>query len=115
MTRRLAAIALSVVALILLATPARAAQGAGERITAYDVDIRVEPSGDLLITEIIDYDFASNSRHGIFRDIPVRLDYDSRYERVYPLKVISVEGSPGTPDQYSSSWPSNPLRAASIR
>ena len=109
MTRRLAAVALCVVALILLASPGTA-QGVGERITAYDVDIRVETSGDLLITEIIDYDFASNSRHGIFRDIPVRLDYDSRYERVYPLKVISVEGSPGTPDQYKRESITNKAR-----
>ena len=100
MTRRLAAAVLALAALLLVAAPAGAAQGVGERITAYDVDIRVETSGSLLITEIIDYDFAANSRHGIFREIPVRLDYNSRYERTYPLKVISVEGSTGTPDQY---------------
>ena len=99
MTRRLASAALLLLAVLTVAAPA-GAQGVGERITAYDVDIRVETSGDLLITEIIDYDFAANRRHGIFREIPVRLHYDSRYERVYPLKVISVEGSPGTPDQY---------------
>lgn len=109
MNRRLAAPFLVLVALILLAVPS-GAQGVGERITAYDVDIRVESSGDLLITEIIDYDFGSNTRHGIFRDIPVRLDYDSRYERVYPLKVISVEGSPGTPDQYKRESITNKAR-----
>jgi uncharacterized membrane protein YgcG len=109
MTRRLASAALCLVALVLVAAPA-GAQGFGERITAYDVDIRIESSGDLLITEVIDYDFATNSRHGIFRDIPVRLDYDSRYERVYPLKVISVEGSPGTPDQYKRESITNKAR-----
>ncbi len=115
--RRLASAVLILVGLILPATPVAAlraptnnAQGVGERITAYDVDIRVESTGDLLITEIIDYDFASNSRHGIFREIPVRLDYDSRYERVYPLKVISVEGSPGTPDQYKRESITNKAR-----
>ena len=112
MNRRRAAPFLLLVALTLLAAPpapARA-QGAGERIIAYDVDIRIETSGHLLITEIIDYDFASNSRHGIFREIPVRLDYDSRYERVYPLEVISVEGSPGTPDQYERESITNKAR-----
>jgi uncharacterized membrane protein YgcG len=98
MTRRLALLGLA--AVLLMAAPVHA-QGAGERITAYDVDIRIESTGSLLITEVIDYDFATNSRHGIFREIPVRLDYDSRYERIYPLDVISVEGSPGTPDQYT--------------
>jgi uncharacterized protein (TIGR04222 family) len=75
-------------------------QSGPERITAYDVTIIVEPSGDLSITEVIDYDFGASERHGIFRNIPVRLHYDDRYDRVYPLTVRSVEGSPGTPDQY---------------
>ena len=100
MTRRAAGALLVLLVALLLVAGAAGAQGPGERITAYDVDIRVETTGALLITEIIDYDFGSNSRHGILRDIPVRLGYDSRYERTYPLKVISVEGSPGTPDQY---------------
>ncbi len=80
------------------------AQAGSERITAYDVDIKVEATGSLLITETIDYDFASNSRHGILREIPVRLDYDDdrRYERVYRLDILSVEGSPGTPDEYKA-------------
>jgi uncharacterized membrane protein YgcG len=107
MTRRLVLLALATV--LLLAAPA-GAQGQGERITAYDVDIRVEPSGSLLITEVIDYDFAANSRHGILREIPVRLDYDSRYERTYPLDVVSVEGSRGTPDQYERETAGNYAR-----
>ena len=107
MTRRLVLLALATV--LLLAAPA-GAQGQGERITAYDVDIRVEPSGSLLITEVIDYDFAANSRHGILREIPVRLDYDSRYERTYSLDVVSVEGSPGTPDQYERETAGNYAR-----
>ncbi|MGI8984185.1 MAG: DUF2207 domain-containing protein [Acidimicrobiales bacterium] len=97
---RRVALAALLLMILMVAAPAAGAQGAGERITAYDVDIRVESSGHLLITEVIDYDFASNARHGIFRDIPVRLDWDSRFERIYPLKVLSVGGSPGTPDQY---------------
>jgi uncharacterized membrane protein YgcG len=96
----LAAVAMAAGAAAGTATGAGASQTGGERITGYDVTIVVEPSGDLDITEVIDYDFASAERHGILRDIPVRLRYDDRYERVYPLVVRSVEGSPGTPDQY---------------
>ena len=82
--------------------PPAAAQVGSERITAYDVDIRVEPSGSMVVTETIDYDFGSARRHGILRDVPVRLDHDSRQERIYPLRVLSVEGSPGTPDRYET-------------
>jgi uncharacterized membrane protein YgcG len=92
-----------VLALALLFAGAHSA-GAGqigsERITLYDVDIKVESTGSLLVTETIDYDFGFLQRHGIFREIPVRFDYDNRYERIYPLKVLSVDGSPGTPDKY---------------
>ena len=52
------------------------------------------------IVEEIEYDFNGFERHGIFREIPVRLAYDDRYDRVYPLEVRSVTGSPDTPDQY---------------
>ncbi len=65
--------------------------------------ITVERSGDLAVTEVIDYDFGTAERHGIFRNIPVRLHYDDRFDRVYPLTVRSVQGSPGTPDQYEVS------------
>ena len=79
---------------------AGAAQFGNERIISYDVTIGVESSGDLAVTEVIDYDFGTAQRHGIFRNIPVRLHYDDRYDRVYPLTVRSVQGSPGTPAQF---------------
>jgi uncharacterized protein (TIGR04222 family) len=93
-------IVLAIVVLLAGAGPAGAAQTGSERITAYDVDIKVETSGSLVVTETIDYDFGFLQRHGIFREIPVRFDYDNRYERIYPLKVLSIDGSPGTPDKY---------------
>ena len=103
-SRPLAALAgLIVLAALLLAGPGpAAASGAqfGERITSYDVILRIEENGDLLVTETIAYDFASNQKHGILRDIPVRLHYDDRYDRIYPLRVESVSASAGTPAEY---------------
>ncbi len=100
--RAVLAAALLGVAVAAGATAARAGatQFGNERITSYDITIKVEDSGDLAITEVIDYDFGAAERHGIFRNIPVRLHYDDRYDRVYPLTVRSITGSPGTPDQY---------------
>ncbi len=97
---RWAVVALLAIAVLGLGTGTAGAQIGRERITAYDVTIVVEPTGSLLVSEVIDYDFGSLRRHGIFREIPVRFDYDSRYERIYPLKVLSVDGSPGTPAKY---------------
>lgn len=78
----------------------RASGQTAERITSYEVDIRIEVTGDLLIEERIAYDFGSTLRHGIFRDIPVRLHFDDRYDRIYRLDVLDVNASPGTPDEY---------------
>ena len=57
-------------ALAVLAAPARAQ--AAEQILDYKVDLQIETAGTLLVTEQITYDFGSEERHGIFRDVPVR-------------------------------------------
>lgn len=41
---------------------------ADERIRSYSVRLRIEPSGDLLVSERISYDFGPEPRHGILRD-----------------------------------------------
>ena len=84
-------------------TPGQRAGSAAafESIPAYTVDITIQPNGDLSIVETIEYDFGDQARHGIFRDIPTRLRYDDRYDRVYPLRVDEVSGSADTPVAYA--------------
>src|SRR6476659_1410373 len=86
------------------ASRATAASGFTESIKRYDVDITIEPTGTLLIRETIDYDFGPVPHHGIFRDIPTRFDYTTKADtdRVYPIDVISVKASEGTPADYST-------------
>ncbi|HEX4904174.1 MAG TPA: DUF2207 domain-containing protein [Acidimicrobiales bacterium] len=90
--------ALVVVALALvLGNPSPAhAQAGGERIEAFAFDVVIADDGTLRVTETIQYDFGSAERHGIFRDIPTRLTYDDRYDRVYRLRdvVVSSETAP---------------------
>ena len=88
------------VAAVLLPAPAHAQAPAVERIHTYDVAIAIERDGRILVVERIDYDFGGAHKHGIFRDIPVRLRYDDTYDRIYDVEVVSVRGSPGTPAQY---------------
>ncbi|OGH06107.1 MAG: hypothetical protein A2W22_04320 [Candidatus Levybacteria bacterium RBG_16_35_11] len=40
-----------------------------ESISSFNSKIRLEKSGLFTVTEVIDYDFGANDRHGIFRDI----------------------------------------------
>ncbi len=44
---------------------------AQEKISNYQVDIQLDKEANLLVSEKIDYDFGSESRHGIFRQIPI--------------------------------------------
>ncbi len=84
------------VALVLLGVAAGPA-GAAEAIGDYTVDLEIRPNGSLLVTETIPYDFGTAERHGILRTIPVRVDYPpvENHDRVYPLKVLSVQASGG--------------------
>ena len=82
-------IVVSVIALCgLLAAPGPAgAQLTPERIRSFHADIRIQPSGTIRVVEEIEYDFNGFERHGIYREIAVRLPYDGRYERIYPLEM----------------------------
>jgi uncharacterized membrane protein YgcG len=87
---------LAACALVFLG-PASPARGQGfvfESTPNFDVNIVIEPSGDLLITETIVQEFGSTPRHGIFRFIPNRLRYDDEFDRVYPIELLSVNASP---------------------
>lgn len=76
------------------------AQAAGERIVAYGIDVTVERDGLLRIVESIEYDFGTEPRHGIFRDIVTRQRYDDTYDRVYALTVERVEADRSASAQY---------------
>jgi uncharacterized membrane protein YgcG len=98
--KRIGGLSLLLATVGLLTMP-RAALGQGyvfESTPSYDVQIVIEPSGSILVTETIEQDFGSTERHGIFRNIPERLRYDDTYDRVYPIDLVSVETSSGTPD-----------------
>lgn len=41
-----------------------------EHVALTQVHVAVRPDGTAQVTEVIDYDFANESRHGIFRDVP---------------------------------------------
>jgi uncharacterized protein (TIGR04222 family) len=100
--RRISAVALVVFA-VAAAGPSHAADGLSEGINRYDVDITIQPNGELLVRETIDYDFGSVPHHGIYRDVLNRVDYPPKanHDRVYPIDVLSVRASESTPADYS--------------
>ena len=94
-------VASGLLALVCVSLPTSAQGATFESIRSYDVDIQIQTNGDLAIVETIDYDFGTEPHHGIFRDIPTRLRYDDRFDRVFPLRVDDVSGSADTPVDYT--------------
>ena len=92
----------SLVGVMVLCTVVAAAAGAqaSERIVEFDVTLTVSATGELEVREEITYDFGSNERHGLLRDIPVRFHYDDTYDRVYDLTVLEIS-SETAPDQFA--------------
>ncbi len=75
---------------LALASPAWA-----EKISAYNVDITIQKSGQLAITEVIDYDFGNHSKHGIFRDIPFTIKYKSIVKNIGLANFsVLMDGAP---------------------
>lgn len=70
----------------------------GEQVTSFQVEAEIGPDGALAVTERIGYDFGSNSRHGIEREIDVRERFDDGRDRAYELTDVAVFSPSGAPD-----------------
>jgi uncharacterized membrane protein YgcG len=86
------------------------AQDGGEQITEFTVDMTIGRDGTLTIHETIAYDFGSNERHGIERELVRRETYDSDHDRRYDIDVVDVSAGAGTPDDVSLSEDGDFLR-----
>lgn len=95
--RRLLALTGTVLLVGLAAPPASVVAQGFESTPRFDVHVAIEPAGTILVTETIEQDFGSTPRHGIFRYIPNRLHYDDTYDRRYPIDLVDVRASAGTP------------------
>jgi len=89
-----------VLALLALALPAAAA---GEAIRVFTTEIQLEADGAFTVVEEIGYDFGQQSRHGIFREIPVRYGRGRAADYRISLEVESVTDESGIAQPYQVS------------
>lgn len=101
--KRLVIVFIAVVAATVLGAGVPVSAQTSEAIRSYDVRIDIRADDSIRITEVIEYDFGSAQRHGIFRDVPTRQSYDDRYDRVFPLHVESVSATGGASADYDVS------------
>jgi len=86
-----------VAAALALAALCLAAAGvaAGEQIRELRSDVALDRDGTFTVEERIVYDFGSEQRHGIFRDIPVRYGRGAAADYRIELEVLSVTDAAG--------------------
>jgi uncharacterized membrane protein YgcG len=89
-----------VLTFVLVAT---ASAAGAEEITREAVRLDIARDGTLHVVETIDYDFGPVPHHGIIRAITDRQHYDNRYDRRFPISNVRVDGSAGTPIQFTES------------
>ncbi|MGY4532925.1 putative membrane protein YgcG [Pseudomonas sp. TE3786] len=85
-------------------------EGGPERIDHFDITLKVEPSGDLLITERLQVTANGEQiRHGIFRDIPTTYSLPGGLLRKTPITLLSVRRD-GHDEPYQREQISNGVR-----
>ena len=89
---------------------AQGEQDGGERIRSFNTAIQIEKSGKIKVTEKILYDFDTNYRHGIYRDIPqiVYRENNTKYVLEYDNFFVSDEN--GISYKFSTSYLQDHLR-----
>ena len=89
---------------------AQGEQDGVERIRNFDTKIEIKKTGVINVREEISYDFGSNYRHGIYRDIPQIVYRENNKKYVLKYSDISVTGKNGESYNYSTLYPQNHLR-----
>lgn len=80
---------LSGIFLILPVAVSLAGVAEDEVIREFSTNIKINQDSSLSITETIAYDFGSNSKHGVFRDIPLSSIQDGKEHKI-KIKNVSV-------------------------
>ncbi|HRN71280.1 MAG TPA: DUF2207 domain-containing protein, partial [Candidatus Woesebacteria bacterium] len=75
----------------------------GEHIKSFDSQIQIQESGEIEVTETIQYDFGTDHKHGIFRTIPLdKRNSEGKTFRMW-LNIISVTNEQGETYMYEES------------
>jgi uncharacterized membrane protein YgcG len=108
---RLTLIAAALIALVVLALPGGSAHAdEGWTIDSFDVEYSIEQSGLVRVTEDIRVDFGVQQKHGIFRDMPVRYEYNDEQDRLISVGNVSVDDGEGTDHRFELITNGNNLR-----
>jgi uncharacterized membrane protein YgcG len=89
---------------------AAAQEMSAEKIDSFMVDLKIEKDATLFVVETIYYDFGTNEKHGIYRDIPVEYKTKLGNNQSLSVHVESVTNETGIAYTYETSTDGGYLR-----
>lgn len=81
---------------VVLASPAAAADASDDEVRSLDVDLTIESSGAVLVTETYEWDFGDREGRGFARDLVTAVEHDDGYRR-YEYSDFSASSPSGAP------------------
>ena len=64
-------------------------------VTSFDAVYEIHEDSTVRVAEDIYVDFGTLEKHGIFRDLPYRYEYDGEHDRLITISDVKVEGDAG--------------------
>ncbi len=77
-----------------VAAPAGAAQLSPGRMEDLQVELTLEKSGALVVREEFLYTLGPNEQHGFRRFVPLEVDYNDRFKRLYSIDGVRAQARP---------------------
>ena len=112
---RLFGVVVAVLVLVGLAGPAAHAED-GDRISSHDISYTIRADGVVEVVEDIDYVFAEEDRHGIYRSLITRQPFGDGSDRDVLYRVSDIEvSSPDAPDEWSDETKHDGFRFSWLR
>lgn len=87
--QRLFRLGLALLASLFLLVPSAQAEDS-ESIGLFDIYLAIQPTGEVVVTERIVYNFGSSERHGIYRTIPLADNLPDGSKRLYEVELRGV-------------------------
>ncbi len=95
MRGRLSPLVVLIVAILAAARGPALAADEGWVIDRLDIHLDIQPDGSVAASEAFDVDFRNLQRHGLYRDLLYRFQYDAAHDRIYRIRLGGVTDAEG--------------------
>jgi hypothetical protein len=86
------AVLIGLIVVAVVAVPQVVSSQDGRRITDFDVEVTINPAGEVALVETITYDLGTEPGHGLIRNLPASGEISGYGRRHFGLRDVSAAG-----------------------